>query len=451
MCRARSLRLAARALGAVALLGTAGCDLGSVLAGDRHRPPVIVVALDGVPVRLTGIVGGAGSVTPMLDRLAGEGLAYTACVAAEPWSDLTLAAALSGAVDGGRPSVVEQFARAGWRTTAVLGHDSLGTDAVVAGFEDVRRLGAGDDAGALGSDVVREALAALDTRDPRSPFLLVHLADPRPPHHRYKGLVAAADAPYEGPCTAALPHAELLRLAPTFGARDFARLEALVASEVAAADVALGALLDGLARRGLADEAVVAVVGLRGAWLGEGGQVGLLPGLDPELVHVPFVLRLSERVARSHTGLAMSGLIDLPVTTSDLGPTLAHAVGLSDGAGLDLVRDGAPVDATYTGRDRVRTLSGRTPGRSVLPGAPAPPRIVRVGTMRGHALAAVFGPGVGLIRDLEAETQRFVPFGPDLGPAAAGATRDALGAELDGWLGPLPASAPESKRPTGRR
>ncbi len=404
-----------------------------IAGAERLRVPVIVVALDSVPARLTGL-GGADSCTPVLDRLAQSGLLYSRCVAPEPWSEVSLAAALSGA-DDQAATLPEVLGRAGWRTHALLAHDSVAQPAVLRGFEDVQHLGAGDAAGGLAADVVAAALACLDSTDPRAPFLLVHLADARPPHHLYPGLVEAADAPYTGPCAAGLPHAELLRVAGTFQPADFTRLRALAASEVAAVDQALGALLEGLARRGLADGAVVAVIGTRGAWLGEQGRVGFLPGLEPEVLHVPFVLALPERIHRAKSGLMLRGVIDAPTLTSDLAPTLLDVLELTAAA-----EPRAPVDH---GENSENGEGGESRGRSVLPGAPALSATVRLATERGRKEAAVVGEDGLVQRDLEARTEAAHPFPPLPGVPAPRFAEGPLRLELDAWLGPL---QPRAKR-----
>jgi hypothetical protein len=432
-------------------------------ARQRLRVPVVVVALDSVPARLVGLAGGAAW-TPVLDELGRQGLVYAACLASDSASDDTLASALRGTHDPAAQSLAEVLEGAGWRTHAIVSHGSVATPEVLAGFSDVRRLGADDEAGALASDAVHEALAVFDSSDPRPPFLLLHLADARPPHHRYPGLVAACDEPYSGPCTAALPHAELLRLAPTFEARDFDRLVALAASEVAAVDRALGALLEGLARRGLTDEVVVAVVGTRGAWLGEGDRVGLVPGLDPEVLHVPLVLRLPARISAARSGLVLRGMVDMLVTTTDLAPTLCDALELeldAESEGAPELAQGEPTPAArgalpvvaLQGHGRTASrpdgpeLTGRTVGRSILPGAPAEPRVLRFGSRRGQALAAVYTEGAGMVRDLEHGVERVVRFGgTSLLEAERTAVERGLASELDAWLGPLPRTQPKSTR-----
>jgi len=443
------------------LLCAAASACRDVDARQRLLVPVIVVALDSVPARLVGL-GGGESWTPVLDELGRQGLVYSACLASDSVSDATLASALRGTTDLSLPSLASELERAGWRTHAIVSHDSVATPEVLAGFADVRRLGGGDEAGALASDAVLEALAVFDSSDPRPPFLLLHLADARPPHHRYPGLVPACDEPYTGPCTAALPHAELLRLAPTFEARDFARLVALAASEVAAVDRALGALLEGLARRGLSDQVVVAVVGTRGAWLGEGRRVGLVPGLDPEVLHVPFVLRLPTRIMAARSGLALRGVVDLLATTTDLAPTLRDALELGEASDEAPAVAQAEPDVSARGALPGRALQGdgprgsqlqgsqlhgRTEGRSLLPGAPAAPRVLRVGSRRGQALAAVYVEGAGMVRDLEHDTERVVPFGGASHPEAERtAVERGLASELDAWLGPLPVAPNKSKQ-----
>ncbi|MEZ6017239.1 MAG: sulfatase-like hydrolase/transferase [Planctomycetota bacterium] len=442
-----------------ALLTLPGCGGGAVTAAERARMPIVIVALDGVPERFTGLgaAPGAPSYTPVLDELAREGLAYSACLASEPWSHLALAGALRGSTEQGAPTLATTLERAGWRSIAVVSHDSVATEEVLEGFTDVRRLGVGDEAGALASDAVQVALGAFDSTDPRPPFVLLHLADARPPHHRYKGLVAACDAPYLGPCAAALPHSELLRLAPTFGPKDFARLSALVASEVAAVDQALGALLAGLARRAVSDDVLLVVIGTRGAWLGEGGHVGLMPGLDPEVLQVPFVVRLPRTITRARSGLALQGIIDTPVLTLDLAPTLLDALALDASREARAARavvdaaapraDGASPAGVTSGAPPRPQMLGRTRGASVLPGSPAREGALRLGTQRGLQLAATYAAGAGVVRDLEHGREWVVPFGPTGGPdPEATAATLGLAVELDAWIGPLPAPSRAKRR-----
>jgi hypothetical protein len=92
-------------------------------------------------------------------------------------------------------------------------------------------------------------------------------------------------------------------------------------------------------------------------------------------------------------------------------------------------------------------LANRSAGRSVLPGAPAEPRVLRIGSRRGQALAAVYGEGAGLVRDIDHGVERVVPFGGvSLREAERTAVERNLASEIDAWLGPLQQAASRSAR-----
>lgn len=85
-------------------------------------------------------------------------------------------------------------------------------------------------------------------------------------------------------------------------------IRARYASEVAAADAAIGLLVDGLRERGLWENTLVVLTSDHGEALGERGMVGHVVHLYDELLHVPLVVRLpgdakDERLARTAEGL----------------------------------------------------------------------------------------------------------------------------------------------------
>ncbi len=115
--------------------------------------------------------------------------------------------------------------------------------------------------------------------------------------------------------------------------------------EVAAADAAVGALIDGLRGLGRYDEALVALVSDHGEGLSDHGEPehGIL--LYREALHVPLILKLP-RSARGGTSEPS------PAGLRDLGPTLAAALGLPAPAaarGRDLLaRAGAQAAGVYS-------------------------------------------------------------------------------------------------------
>ena len=218
-----------------------------------------------------------------------------------------------------------------------------------------------------------------------------------------------------------------MRLAPELGARDFAHLRYLAATEVAAADAALGELLEGIARLTLAREAVVIVFGTRGAWLGEDGRVGLRPGLAPEVLHVPLVVQIPKRSRPEPVPgeerprpPSYRGRSSALASTMDVAPTL-----------YELLNLGVP-DGLF--------------GRSLMPDAGADGvngrRTLRVVSQRAHPMAAIYAPGAAWVRSLESGDEQIEPWplgaapgGTDLAERAA--AEAGLAVEMDEWLGPV--------------
>ena len=343
------------------------------------RPDVIVIAIDGLGPADIGAFGGIVAQTPALDEIARTSVVYSDAYAPSPWAAESLLAALTGryrpaVLAGDRtPSLAEELAHLGYRSALIPAHErhrispatfagaGEGAKLESIGFDDVLLPdGFKDAAGARAADVTALGVEWLG-RSKQPSLLVAVFGDPRPPHHRHAGLVPAADAPYEGPVRAGMDHEDLLRLAPDFDAVDRARLMALHASEVAAADRSVRHLIEAARkRRGMLP--VIVVVGLRAPALGRDGRYGLLPSLAPEDLHVPFMVQFP--AARGTDRVApLQGEIDTPVSLVDLTPTLIDALGLDPRLDVD--------------------------GRSIFPGASRPSRPLCASTTRGIRAAAL--------------------------------------------------------------
>ncbi|MDX2000371.1 MAG: sulfatase-like hydrolase/transferase, partial [Thermoanaerobaculia bacterium] len=263
--------------------------------------------------------GYAPAETPVLDRLAAEGLRFDQAMAAAPLTLPSHATLLSGRLPqhhGLRlngagslptelPTLASVLGAAGYRTGAFVGAFVLDRRFGLArGFEvyddeiprDPTRP-EGLEAERPGHVVVDAAVAWLAQADPR-PFLLwVHLFD--------------AHAPYEPPEPFRSRHAGR----PYDG-------------EVAELDHQVGRLLAALEQTGRGGRTIVAVVADHGESLGDHGELthGLL--LYEPTVRVPLLLR--------GPGLPAGRTVAAPVSTADLAPTLAGLAGVPFPAlGLD--------------------------------------------------------------------------------------------------------------------
>jgi arylsulfatase A-like enzyme/Flp pilus assembly protein TadD len=300
------------------LLLMAGC------ARERARPNVLLITLDTTRADRLGCYGGPAGITPALDALAAEGIRFAQADSPVPLTLPAHATLLSGLLPlhhglrvngaGGFPrdreTLATLFSGAGYRTAAFVGSFVLdrrfGLGRGFASYDDeVER----DPAREGSAEPERRAEAVidaverwLDREDSRPFFVWVHLFDPH--------------APYEPP----EPYGD------RFGA---------YGGEIAYIDAQLGRLLARVDR----GNTIVALAGDHGESLGEHGELmhGLL--LYESTLRVPLIVAAPS--VRPY-------VVDRPVSTADLAPTLAGLAGLelrSDGRDLSSdLRDGRQPD-----------------------------------------------------------------------------------------------------------
>ena len=387
-----------RRAAALALLCAAPLSCGGAVEaeGAAPLPDVLIAFVDGLGVADVAALGAhlglrasAQARTPAFDTLAREGVSYTDVYAPSPWSSESLDSALSSLLPpepGGspsaaaadavapdaaaperrpwRPGLAEHLEREGYRTALVVGDARLAPAAAPPGFDDLVLVPGLDADGGATADAVADAALAWMAGHSGPELVVCVLADPAPPHHAYPDFApeGALDGP-PGRVPAGLSHGELLRRAPEFDAADRARLAALHASEVGAADDAFARIAGAMVAR--RDEAPVLVVaGLRPPALGaDGGPVGLVPSLRPDALRVPLLVRFPEAYLDRERPVGVAGVHGSLV---DLGPTLLDALGF--------------------------TPRGDVDGRSLFPGARhASARVVVARTWRGIAGEALIG------------------------------------------------------------
>jgi len=355
-----------------------GLGLALLLAGAPARAGtnVVLISLDTTRAdalscygRLPGLAPTApAEATPHLDALAREGLRFERFYATAPTTLSSHATLLTGLdphqhgvprngfpLAEGVPTLATRLAGEGWDTIGVLGAAVLDSDLGLArGFRVYD-----DDVGAVtgavatrADNVVTRALAAVDARPSTAPplFLFAHFYDahaPYDPPEPYRTRFAPQG--YHGPFATSM-EGRLLPLREAIAAGqadplDVAAVNGLYQAEVAYVDAQVGELLQGLATRGLLDDAVVIVIADHGESVQTNAALAYThgSGVTDDVVRVPLIVR-----SYGSNAIVRRGVVERSANMTCVAPTVERLVGLEPSLGQDcwqLVRPG-PVNDT---------------------------------------------------------------------------------------------------------
>ncbi len=279
--------------------------VSSVDAVAAARPNIILITLDSARADRMGFLGTRSSLTPNLDGIAQHGIVFTQSYAQAPLSVVSTATILTGtypqthrASGFGVPLAVtlpylpDLLHAAGYHTAAFVGSILLdprngpfqsydrGFDVYDAGFHQSQR---GENrfqsVERHGDQVVARATKWL-VENKQSPFFLwVQLQDPHAPH----------GTSYD--------------------------------RAIAAADVAVGNLVNFLRAQALYDDALIAIASSQGESLGAHGEDGHGIFLYDETTHVPLLLKLPRDQMAGKQVKNRSRLLDIA-------PTVLAAAGM---------------------------------------------------------------------------------------------------------------------------
>ncbi len=339
-------------------LGAAGED-----ARNRARPPIVLVTLDTTRRDALGAYGAPAGATPHLDRFAETATVYEDAVSTTSWTLPSHVSMFTGLYPSRHglgvsrhrlpdemPTLAGLLRERGYTPVGVAGGvvmaHGLGGARDFLVYRDPL-----DGRQTPGDRITDFALELLDETEGETPFLFVNYFDPHTPYEAPAGFQERAGVPE---ARAALRSPVWRRVAtghrPAWGRlvagkaeltdAGLAWLRAVYRAEVAFMDQELGRLFAELERRGLWDDAVIAVVADHGELLGEGGYLTHGTRLDPELVEVPLLVkRPGQRRGRRVPGV---------VSVTDLFPTLLEAAGAAapPGDGVRLGRAPASIDGS---------------------------------------------------------------------------------------------------------
>jgi arylsulfatase A-like enzyme len=320
--------------------GLALCALAVLAGGCGHseeRPNLVLVTVDTLRADHTTPYGYGRDTTPVLARLAREGVAVDRAYAPMATTGPSHAALFTsryplslGCLRNGQrleeaqTTLAERLHAAGYRTSAAVSSFVLdqrlgfaqGFETYDCRFEKTRATAAlerwegmtvpaGFDRRA--DETTDMALAWLARRGKDRPFFLwVHYFDPHQPY--------SPPAPYER------------RFAPGGDPGLPRRAVALYDGEIAFTDRQLGRLVDAIDALGLSARTLVVVTADHGEGLMQHGHMGHGLHLYEEAVHVPLVFRWPGSLP---AGARLPG----PVEHVDLVPTVLDLLGLPRGAG----------------------------------------------------------------------------------------------------------------------
>jgi arylsulfatase A-like enzyme len=333
--------------------GARPAEAERALAG--HGPPrlVVVYVLDALRADHLGHLGGPPGISPVIDRLAGEGATFRRHWSTAPNTLPAIRNLFTGEVwasnaawretGSARPTLAEVFRDAGWRTGLFSANGYLSTHfGLSRGFGHVSREALFD---GLSSDGVNRSAeevhaAALDWLDglagptgEEPAFLYLQTVHPHnpyaPPPDLERRFTAGVPSEIAGD-TATLKAIQRGSFVPTGADRE--RLRGLYAASVAYNDRELGRFLTALAHRVPPEETLLVVTSDHGEELFDHG--GVLHGytLYEELLHVPLVVRWPGTVKPAERTEPTDAL-DLHATLVDL----AGASGRTPASGRSLL------------------------------------------------------------------------------------------------------------------
>ena len=321
------------------------------------RPDVLVIVLDAVRADHLSAYGYGRLTTPVIDRLAADGVLYRRAISAGTWTVPGHASLLTGrlpsshgsyraagemnaatALDSSVATVAERLAAAGYDTAAFLANHAYLDPAF--GLSRGFRVYETDNLYPAAT-LIRRVTAWLDHEARRPAFLFLNVLDAHEPY--------AAPPPYDRLFPGRLDHVgnvnrEYLRTGQLPAPEVLAHCVSQYDGELRYMDDQLGRLLAEFQRLGRLDSALVVLTADHGELFGEHGVLG--HGTLPwdALVHVPLIVKYPHASRR--------GIEERPVSLVDVAPTILRVLGLPplpDAQGAPLWERSGPVIAEELG------------------------------------------------------------------------------------------------------
>jgi arylsulfatase A-like enzyme/Tfp pilus assembly protein PilF len=279
-------------------------------------PNIILITLDTTRADRMGFLGSERGLTPNLDALAKQSVAFTRAYAQVPLTTPSHAALLTGTYpqfshleDLGAPLgkdlpyLPDLLRKHGYHTAAFLGAYILDPAATAPGFQrgfdlydaNFHQRKPGEDryksVERRAEDVANRALGWLSRHQQRPFFIWLHFYDAHDPYDPPEPFKTHyASAPYDG--------------------------------EIAYTDSIVGSFVEVLRKHGLYQNSVIAIAADHGEAFGEHGEERHGMFLYDETIHVPLLLKLPAEQLRGKR-------VEERVALAEVAPTLLEAAGVS--------------------------------------------------------------------------------------------------------------------------
>ncbi len=377
---------------------------------EAARPNLLFITIDALRADHLSAYGYPRPTSPRLDRLAAEGIRFANAFTSAPMTLPSMAQIFTSTYFPrfDSPNLMSALAAGtALQTKAIATNVYLQHWLILQtrdGFDSLTPVGSWRVDG-----IVRRTLEWLDWRKPGPFALFLHVLDTHVPYRppgEYNTMFA--DPEYHGRVGDEFTD-RVGAQAGEYNADDQARIVSLYDGGLRFVDTELGALFDGLEKRGLLDRTMIVISADHGEELWDHGSFFHGQSLYDELLHVPLIMRLP---GRAHAGT----VVTTPVRSVDIVPTITEV--------LDL-----PALPGFLGKSLLPLAGSSEPpeGRTVFARAANPNYPYRLAVRTpGHKLILTIGSGQRELYDLVKDPGEKHDLIADPGAASARATLDEL-------------------------
>ncbi len=321
--------------------GSATAPPAPATAAEPSRPrDIVLVVIDTLRADAVGAWAGEDRGTPVLDRLAREGVMFERASSTSSYTRESVLSLFTGmlpssvgrtgwnaAPAGDSVTVPFWMRRSGRRPILVSASVMLNPPGFLRGFDAKQMVGGSQNVSQQSPEVSQTALRLAAEKPDRPVFLYVHYLDPHAPYDPVDWPDAPASVALYDQVRGDLPSLQADGFGP--GEARFEDMRERYAAELRHVDAALGKLLAGLDAQGRLEDALVVVTSDHGEEFLEHGYVEHAWTLFEESIHVPLIFHAPSLLAPARVPDRVSGVDVLPSLLALVGQTGAETDGKS--------------------------------------------------------------------------------------------------------------------------